>query len=315
MATPRRNWEGAGRAPTDEPIGDRCPAALAPMECGLVPAGGFVDGRFGPVREAFDRELVQRGDRSAAVAVYWEGRPVVDLWGGSEYQQDTLQFLFSSTKGVTAICLALLEQRGLLDPAAPVATYWPEFGEAGKSEIPVRWLLSHQAGVPTVDGGFGLDEIIRHDPLARQLEAQWPYWEPGTAHGYHSITLGPLAQELVKRITGCSIGRFFATEIAGPYQVDVHIGLATSDWHRVCATRPAQTLDLGQYEAGGIAAPAGSLAAKVLSFGLDAPRFVEVANDRRGWIAGIPSLNALGRAPGPPPPDVPCVGARERPPP
>ena len=134
--------------------------------------------------------------------------------------------------------------------------------------------------------------------MARRLEAQKPYWEPGTAHGYHSITLGPLAQELVRRITGLSIGRFFAGEIARPYQVDVHIGLPTSEWHRVCATKPAQVAIQGRDGAGEDAPPAGRLAARVLSFGMESPTFVEVANDRRAWAAEIPSLNAFGSARG-----------------
>jgi CubicO group peptidase (beta-lactamase class C family) len=202
--------------------------------------GGHVEPGFEGVAEAFRSNFEVHGDVGAATALYVGGRKVVDLWGGvadrdtgAPYTEDTLQLVFSTTKGATAACVHLLVQRGQLDVDAPVAAYWPEFAAAGKADIPVRWLLCHKAGLPYVDAEVSYDEALAWDPVIRALEAQAPVWEPGTLHGYHATTYGWLLGEVVRRITGKSIGTFFADEIAGPLGLEFWIGLPDEQQHRV----------------------------------------------------------------------------------
>jgi len=201
---------------------------------------GEVEAGFEPVREAFEANFPQRGDIGAAVYVYLHGRPVVDLWGGvadpdtgRPWTRDTLQLVYSATKGATATAAHLLVQRGELDLDAPVATYWPEFAANGKADIPVRWLLSHQAGLIALDQPVPLDEALAWDPMVAALAAQRPLWEPGTAHGYHGRTWGWLVGEVIRRVSGRTPGRFFADEIAGPLGLDFFIGLPASERARV----------------------------------------------------------------------------------
>ncbi|HEX9546320.1 MAG TPA: serine hydrolase domain-containing protein, partial [Acidimicrobiales bacterium] len=165
-----------------------------------------VDGQVAPgyerVREAFTANFAEHGDVGAAFALYRDGRLVVDLWGGvrnkdtgERWEQDTLQLVFSTTKGMTAVAANLLVQRGELDLDAPVAEYWPEFKAAGKDSTPVRWLLSHKAGLPVLDRKMAPSDLFAWDPVCGALAAQPPVWEPGTAHGYHAITYGFLVGE------------------------------------------------------------------------------------------------------------------------
>lgn len=156
---------------------------------------GEVEAGFEPVREAFEANFSQHGDVGAAVCLYQHGRPVVDLWGGiadpetgRPWARDTLQLVYSATKGATATAAHMLAQRGALDLDAPVAKYWPEFAANGKADIPVRWLLSHQAGLIALDQPVPLDEALAWHPMAAALAAQRPQWTPGTAHGYHGRT-------------------------------------------------------------------------------------------------------------------------------
>jgi CubicO group peptidase (beta-lactamase class C family) len=202
--------------------------------------GGSVEPGFEGVAEAFARNFADHGEVGAATAVYVDGRKVVDLWGGvadqatgAPYTEDSLQLVFSTTKGATAACANLLAQRGDLDVDAPVATYWPEFKAAGKEDIPVRWLLCHKAGLPYVDATLTLEETLAWDPVIRALEAQAPLWEPGTAQGYHATTFGWLVGEVVRRISGKSLGTFFADEIAGPLDLEFWVGLPDDQQHRV----------------------------------------------------------------------------------
>jgi CubicO group peptidase (beta-lactamase class C family) len=202
--------------------------------------GGTTDPGFEPVREAFARNFDEHGEVGAAVAVFLHGRPAVDLWGGTAdpatgraWERDTLQLVYSTTKGVTAACAHLLAQRGELDLDAPVATYWPEFAAAGKAGIPVRWLLTHQAGLPVLDEPVTAEQAITWHPLVEALAAQRPVWEPGTRAGYHATTYGFLVGEVVRRVSGRSIGRFLAEEIAGPLGLDLFIGLPEREWPRM----------------------------------------------------------------------------------
>jgi CubicO group peptidase (beta-lactamase class C family) len=202
--------------------------------------GGETAPGFEGVREAFAANLADHQEVGAAVAVYLHGRKIVDLWGGTadpdtgrRWERDTLQVVYSTTKGVTAACAHLLAQRGDLDLDAPVAEYWPEFAANGKAHIPVRWLLTHQAGLPTIDHPITPAEAIAWDPMVTALAAQRPFWEPGTEHGYHGLTYGWLVGEVVRRVTGRSLGTFLAEEIAAPLDLDLWIGLPKSEQHRV----------------------------------------------------------------------------------
>ena len=201
---------------------------------------GEVAAGFEPVREAFAANFAQHGDIGAAVCVYQYGQPVVDLWGGvadpetsRPWTRDTLQLVYSATKGATATAAHMLAERGALDLDAPVAKYWPEFAANGKAGIPVRWLLSNQAGLITVDQPVPLHEALAWHPMAAALAAQRPQWTPGTAHGYHGRTWGWLVGEVIRRVSGRMPGRFFADEIAAPLGLDFFIGLPTEQRDRV----------------------------------------------------------------------------------
>lgn len=205
-----------------------------------VAVHGEVAPGFEPVREAFAANFEQHGDVGAAFALYRHGEKVVDIWGGvadqetgRAWEEDTLQLVFSTTKGVTAACAHLLVQRGELDLDAPVAEYWPEFKANGKETIPVRWLLSHRAGLPVVDAALTPEELFAWDPMVEALAAQQPVWEPGTKHGYHAVTYGHLVGEVIRRVSGKSVGRFLQDEIAGPLGAEFYIGLPESEEHRV----------------------------------------------------------------------------------
>ncbi|MFD3413386.1 serine hydrolase domain-containing protein [Streptomyces cyaneofuscatus] len=206
----------------------------------MTTINGEVAPGFEPVREAFMANFTQHGDIGAAVCVYQHGRPVVDLWGGvadpetgRPWTWDTLQLVYSATKGATATAAHMLVERGMLDIDAPVAKYWPEFGANGKADIPVRWLLSHQAGLIALDRPLPLAEALAWEPMAAALAAQRPLWTPGTAHGYHGRTWGWLVGEVIRRVSGRSPGRFFADEISGPLALDFFIGLPASERSRV----------------------------------------------------------------------------------
>jgi CubicO group peptidase (beta-lactamase class C family) len=205
-----------------------------------VAIGGTVEPGYEAVRDAFAANFAEHGEIGAAYSLYVDGRKVVDLWGGTAdretgapYTDDTLQLVFSTTKGATAACAHLLAQRGELDVDAPVATYWPEFAQTGKAEIPVSWLLCHKAGLPTVDAVLTPDEVYAWDPVIHALEVQAPYWEPGTAHGYHAITYGYLVGEVVRRVSGKSLGTFWQEEFAEPLGLEFWIGLPAEQEHRV----------------------------------------------------------------------------------
>ncbi|WNG38008.1 beta-lactamase family protein [Archangium violaceum] len=207
---------------------------------------GLVEQGWERVADTFRANFKEGRDLGAGCCVYVDGRPVVDLWGGladregnRPWERDTVVAVASTTKGATAMCAHLLVQRGELDLDAPVVRYWPEFGAAGKEEIPVRWLLSHQAGLPVVDAQLTFEEVCAWDPVIRALEAQKPLWTPGTEHLYHAMTYGNLVGEVVKRITGKSLGTFFAEELAGPLGLSAWIGLPEEIEPRVARVEQA----------------------------------------------------------------------------
>jgi CubicO group peptidase (beta-lactamase class C family) len=201
---------------------------------------GSVEPGFENVREAFEKNFANGSEVGAAFSAYHRGRKVVDLWGGiadpdtgAPWEQDTVILVFSTTKGVTAVCANHLAQEGLLDVEAPVVEYWPEFGKNAKEDIPVKYLLSHQAGLAWVDGELTAEEALSWEPVIEALENQHPNWEPGAQHGYHVTTYGWLVGELIRRVTGKTTGTYFR-EIAGdPLGLDFWIGLPEEHEDRV----------------------------------------------------------------------------------
>jgi CubicO group peptidase (beta-lactamase class C family) len=207
-----------------------------------VLVGGSVASGWEPVRDAFVANLESGEEVGCGVAAYHRGRKVVDLWGGHfdkvrslPYQEDTLQLVFSTTKGITAIAVAMCVERGLLSYSEKVSTYWPEFATHGKGDATVAQLLSHQCGLYTVDGDISLTEALDWTTITARLASTAPRWEIGTKHGYHALTYGWLAGELVRRVDPAhrSLGRFVAEEIVAPLSAELWIGLPESHEPRV----------------------------------------------------------------------------------
>ncbi|MFG3364034.1 serine hydrolase domain-containing protein [Streptomyces sp. NPDC090032] len=193
---------------------------------------GHCDARFDAVRAAFEENFEERGELGAAVTVLIDGAPVVDLWGGwadaartRAWERDTVVNVWSTTKGPTALCAHILIDRGLLDPDAPVASYWPEFAAAGKEGVLVRHLLSHRAGLAGLREPHSLEQLLDWELTTSRLAAQEPWWEPGSVSGYHALTYGFLVGEVVRRVSGLLPGAFLEREVTGPLGIDFTIGL------------------------------------------------------------------------------------------
>jgi CubicO group peptidase (beta-lactamase class C family) len=200
---------------------------------------GSVSKGYERVRDAFEANFREGGEVGAAFCLHVKSRKVVDLWGGTvdvggkTWKENTPALVFSTTKGATAICAMMLVQQKRLDVDAPVATYWPEFAANGKAHITVRMVLDHQAGLPVVDANLSRAEVLAVGPVVDALARQAPVWEPGSKHGYHALTYGWLVGELVRRITGKTIGTFFKEEVATPLGLDFWIGLPVEEEPRV----------------------------------------------------------------------------------
>jgi CubicO group peptidase (beta-lactamase class C family) len=196
---------------------------------------GTFDPAFARVREAFAANFDRDGEVGAAVCAVIGGRTVVDLWGGhmdksrtKPWHRDTIANIYSTTKGLVATCANRLADQGKLDFDAPVARYWPEFAAAGKDKIPVRWLLSHRAGLPAIRKTLAPETGYDWNAITAALAAEPPWWEPGTMHGYHAITYGWLVGEVIRRVSGKNIGAFLRDEIARPCGLDMQIGVDAS---------------------------------------------------------------------------------------
>jgi CubicO group peptidase (beta-lactamase class C family) len=201
---------------------------------------GICDPRFGAVREAFAESFAQGLEHGGGVSVVVHGKTVVDLWGGHAdaartrpWRQDTLVNVWSSTKGVVALAIAMLVDRGRLDYAAPIARYWPEFAAGGKERITLDQVMSHQAGLNGLAVPMDEAGLLAWTPFVDALAAMSPLWEPGSRCVYHALTYGHLAGEVLRRVDGRSIGRFIAEEIAGPLAADFHVGLPDREDARV----------------------------------------------------------------------------------
>jgi CubicO group peptidase (beta-lactamase class C family) len=259
----------------------------------------YVAPGYEPVRDALSR-VAARGD-SCAVAAFHRGKLVADMWAGPGFTGRTLVGVYSVTKGMAAICVALLVQRGLLDPDAPVCAYWPEFAAAGKESVTVRMLLSHQAGLVGL-AGCSLDDLLSHDGMTAALAAAAPLWQPGSAHGYHALTMGVLADELVRRTAGFPLGQFFEREVRAPLDADCYLGLPAELEPRVLpiAMAPASAGNRGGAAAAADASPPAEhdFAAVALSGRPEFPAITELPNLRSVRAAGPPSFGGVASARG-----------------
>ena len=206
---------------------------------------GTVEPGFEGVRELLEKQFAAGEHIGAGVCVYHRGRKAVDLWGGlsdedtkAPWQADTMAVSFSTTKGLTAACLHILADRGLVDYEAPVSTYWPEFGKKGKETITVYHLLTHQAGLAPLPDGMYSADVLDWDRVIHGIEEQSPAWEPGTESGYHALTFGFLVGEIVRRVSGKRIGQFLQDEVCGPLGLqDMYIGAPESVEPRIASLK------------------------------------------------------------------------------
>ena len=216
----------------------------------MAEVSGTCDPRFAPVRDALTEQL-ERDELGASIVLDIDGETVVDIWGGwcdSErrrpWERDTITNVWSTTKTVTNLAALMLVDRGLIDAYAPVADYWPEFAANGKEAIEVRHILSHTSGVSGWDTPFAVEDMYDWTLSTERLAAQAPWWEPGTASGYHANNQGHLVGEIVRRVTGLPLKRFVAEEIAGPLGADFQIGAAEDDWPRIAPVVPPPPLPI-----------------------------------------------------------------------
>ncbi|KSV71991.1 hypothetical protein N182_29980 [Sinorhizobium sp. GL2] len=199
---------------------------------------GIVAKGFEPVAEEFERNFTERRDVGAAFAAVHQGRKVVDLWGGTAapgvlWKEDTLQVIYSGTKGLIASCMLILIERGLIDLEAPIAKYWPEFAANGKEKIRVRHIVSHRAGLPGIVFPLTKADVPNYEKMEALLAAQAPSTDPEAYHSYHALTIGWLCGAILRRVDGRTLGRFFADEVAAPLKLEAWIGLPESQEHRV----------------------------------------------------------------------------------
>jgi CubicO group peptidase (beta-lactamase class C family) len=255
---------------------------------------GFTDERHAPVRAAFEANLASGAEVGAAFCATLEGETVVDLWGGfadaagtQPWEEDTIVNVYSTTKTMTALTALILADRGELDFDAPVARYWPEFAANGKERVKVSHLMSHAAGLSGWKQPITTEDLYDWEKVTALLAAQAPYWEPGTASGYHALTQGYLVGEVVRRITGRSLGTVFCEEIAEPLGADFHIGLPASEDARVAELIPPPA---------GQAVGAGSQSE--LQANMSNNPGIDVSATRtRGWRgAEIPAAGGTGNA-------------------
>ena len=205
---------------------------------------GECDPQFSKVKETFEKLYQEDREIGSCFAVYKDGNPLVDLWGGFQdkdktkpWQKDNLVTVYSTTKGVAAFCIALAMEKGLLKYEEKVSTYWPEFSSNGKEDITIGMLMSHQAGICSPETS-NVEDYYNQSLMAEKLAGMTPIWEPGTASGYHSMTFGWLTSELILRVTGKSLGTFFREEVGDQHEIDFFIGLPESEDHRVAELVP-----------------------------------------------------------------------------
>jgi CubicO group peptidase (beta-lactamase class C family) len=256
---------------------------------------GTCDPRFDAVRTTLAGQLERGDDLGASVAVFLHGEPVVDIWGGwadaektRPWERDTITNVWSTTKTMTFLVALMLHDRGQLDFRAPVATYWPEFAANGKESIEVRHVMGHTAGLSGWEETLAAEDLADWEKCTTALAAQAPWWEPGTASGYHAVTQGYLIGEIVRRITGDSIGSFFAREVAKPLEADFHIGLPAAEDHRVSNVIPPPPIRPDQFE--------GPISELMLKTFLNPPIDATMTHHEWWRRAEIPAANGQGNA-------------------
>ena len=207
---------------------------------------GKYDEKFKSIVDSFENQYKLDLDIGSSLAVTCEGELVVDVWAGSRdkdqtlpWEKDTIVNVFSSTKNATSLCAYILADRGQLDFFAPACQYWPEFAQKGKENILVSHIMSHSSGLPGWDEPVAGNDLYYPDKVAALFETQEPWWEPGTALGYHAISVGNLMGEIIKRISGKTVGNFFKDEIADPLDIDFHIGLEDKHHSRLAEIHQA----------------------------------------------------------------------------
>ena len=254
---------------------------------------GKFDERFAPVREEFERNFTERKDVGASVAVSLDGEYVVDLWAGHRdaaktlpWEEDTIVNVYSTTKTMAALVFLMLADQGELDLDAPVGKYWPQYACNGKEKTLVKHFLSHSAGLSGMDRPCSGADLYDWDAVCASLAAQKPWWEPGTQSGYHALTQGYLIGEVVRRITGQTLGQFFRTQVAEPLEADFHIGTPKQHFPRIAELIPPKAAPLGDL-------PIDSIAAR--TFASPAVDVADTPSD--GWrMAEIPAANGHGNA-------------------
>jgi CubicO group peptidase (beta-lactamase class C family) len=211
----------------------------------MTEVNGYCDERFIEAKEIFEQSISSGFELGCAITLEIEGEVVLDLWGGhanlektEKWKKDTIVNVFSTTKGMASMCLLQLVEKGLIDLDAPVSQYWPEFASNGKEVIPVRYLLCHKSGLCGVREPLDYGSFTNWELICSELAKQEPFWEPGTSHGYHALTFGHLVGELVRRVSGKTIGKYFNDEIAKPLDLDFWIGLPEDKFSRVTNIQP-----------------------------------------------------------------------------
>jgi CubicO group peptidase (beta-lactamase class C family) len=251
---------------------------------------GRADGRLGELVARLEGFLAADPDLSFQAAAYHDGRPVLDVWGGPHLGEDSLMVPFSVTKNTIGLTVGLLVERGQLDLDAPVAEYWPEFAAKGKGAASVRMLLSHQAGLPQATPALTWAELLDHHAAAERLAASRPFWQPGSAFGYHAVTIGNLASELVFRATGRTLHEVFGEDIRAPRDLDVHLGLPPE-----LDDRRVPVLPMIRPVSDALVPPWSGLIGTAMTM---AGPPVDLANDEASWRFGHPAGSGTATARG-----------------
>lgn len=251
---------------------------------------GFVDGRLNGVVDRLEHSLASDPDYSFQASAFHHGERVLDVWGGPHLQEQSAFVPYSVTKVTIGIVIGLLVQRAQLDLDETVATYWPEFGAAGKSSVTVRQLLSHQAGLPQASPPFAWSELFDDHAASARLAQTMPLWHPGSAFGYHAITIGNLASELVFRITGATLQQYYEREVRAPHGIDFYLGLPKDHEHRRVPVLPIIP------PADAVPGPWPSVLLPVVMSHTGPP--VDFGNDPASWRFGHPSGSGAGSARG-----------------
>jgi CubicO group peptidase (beta-lactamase class C family) len=260
----------------------------------MLTIDGHCEPRFTAVREQFFANFTERGDVGAAVCVYQDGVRVVDCWGGHAdaartrpFGPDAIVSVASTTKGMVALCAHMLAERGKLDLDAPVARYWPEFAAAGKQDIPVRWLLSHRAGLPAIGPSLPAAALFDWTAMTQAIAETAPWWTPGERHGYHAITYGHLVGEVIRRVDGRTVGAFLRQEVTGPLRADFFIGVpAEADARAAEVLPPPPPGEVTIWDT--LLADPDSVSGRTF---LNPPRAAGLVNTRAWRAAEIPAAN------------------------